>query len=199
MISLKEYNPFFMKRTYNLPDYKPKYKKRVVIEYDPLFYAIFNKIHNQDITHIDYSKINEQQEKTKLAVFIEQMKMKPKEKEGIIENLMYEKKITFKTFHALCLYYKINVLYVKDNIFIKFFNDNQNDTDYLTMDERFLFVEPIDFTNKYEINIDKPLKCESYYKIDELRKISELLHLPNEKMKKKQLYESISNVLNKYI
>jgi len=197
MISLKEYNPFFMKRTYNLPDYKPKYKKRIMIDYDPLFYAIFNKFHNQDITHIDYSKINEQQEKTKLAVFIEQMKLKPKEKDHILENLMYEKKISFKTFHALCLYYKINVLYVKDNIFIKFFNDTTRPVLY--MDERYSFVDPIDITNKYEININKPIKCESYYKVNDLKEIATLLHLPTETMKKKQLYDSITSILNKYI
>ena len=191
MISLKEYNPFFMKKNYDIQNYKPKYKKRTII-YDELFYIIFNKAHNHDITHMDYSKINEKQEKTKLAVCIEKIKLKPKEKEKIIENLLYEKKINFKTFHSLCLYYKINVLYVKDNIFI-----NMNYGDEKIYMENNRIVDPIDISAKYEVNLDKPLRCASYYKIDDLRQISTQLHLPIENIKKQQLYDSIHNVLTK--
>ena len=39
-------------------------KKRTMkidIECDKLFYAIFNKMNNYDLTHIEYNKINERQ------------------------------------------------------------------------------------------------------------------------------------------
>ena len=60
---------------------------------------------------------------------------------------------------------------------------------------RWYFV--IDISTKYEVNLDKPLRCASYYKIDDLKKISIQLHLPFENTKKQQLYDSIQNVLNK--
>ena len=193
MLSIAEYNPFFIKKTFNLPEYKPKHKRKIVIDYDPMFYAIFNKIHNYDITNVNYIRMNEKQEKIKIAVEIEKLKLKPKDKDDVIQNLMYENRINLKTLNALCMFYKINVLYIKDNIFIKM-NYGENDTLYM---ENNRIVEPIDVFTKYEVNLDKPLRCASYYKIDDLRQISTQLHLPIENIKKQQLYDSIHNVLNK--
>lgn len=188
-----EYNPYFIKNSFNLPEYKVKYKKPVVIDYDPLFYTLFNKINNHDITHIDYSNVNETQEKMKLAEKLDLMKFKNKDK--IMENLMYEKKINMKTFNALCMYYKINVLFVKDNIFFKMY---YSEGSIYTMDENYRFVETIDTTDKYEIlNIDKPFKSISSYKLEELRDISRILHLPCENLKKQLLYDSINNIFDK--
>lgn len=192
MLSIAEYNPFFIKKTFNLPEYKPKHKKKIVIDYDPLFYAIFNKIHNYDITNENYVGMNEKQEKIKIAVEIEKIKLKPKDKDDAVQNLMYENRINLKTLNALCMFYKINVLYVKDNIFI-----NMNYGDEKIYIENNRIIEPKDVSTKYEVNLDKPLRCASYYKIDDLRQISTQLHLPIENSKKQQLYDSIHNVLNK--
>jgi hypothetical protein len=111
---------------------------------------------------------------------------------------MYENRINLKTLNALCMYYKINVLYVKDNIFIKMnYGDNHMSiNDYIFMEDNRV-VDPIEISTKYEFNLDKPLICASYYKIDDLRQISKQLHLPIENIKKQQLYDSIHNVLNK--
>jgi len=218
MLSISEYNPFFIKKSLNLSDYKSKIKKRIIIEYDHLFYELFNKMHNYDLTHIDY-KTNETQEKIKLSVEIEKMnvtnmmndvinKLKNKDKDEIIQNLMYESKINLKTLNVLCLFYKINLLYVKDNIFIrmgynkdrqlimynnKFVETMSNLDDNLGNDN----INSLNHELKYEVFLDKPLRCASYYKIDELRKISMQLHLPIENIKKQQLYDSIHNVLSK--
>lgn len=224
MLSISEYNPFFIKKSFNLSDYKPKFKKRVIIEYDHLFYELFNKMHNYDLTHIDY-KTNETQEKIKLSVEIEKMnvtnmndvtnKIKNKDKDEIIQNLMYESKINLKTLNALCLFYKINLLYVKDNIFIKMgynkdiqlimYNNKFVETTAMSnLDNGNNNLDNLDNINsnlmyetKYEVFLDKPLRCASYYKIDELRKISTQLHLPIENIKKQQLYDSIHNILSK--
>jgi hypothetical protein len=213
MLSIAEYNPFFIKRTFNIPENKAKYKKKVVIDYDEIFYALFYKLHNYDHTHIN-NKINEKQEKIKLAVEIEKNikigkneKIKPKDKEGIIQNLMYDNKINLRTLNALCLFYKINLLYIKDNIFIRMcYGEKVEPIDskldsfepYLCMDtNRFVDVDMNTIEKKYEVNLDKPLRCASYYKIDDLKKISIQLHLPFENSKKQQLYDSIQNVLNK--
>jgi len=227
MLSIAEYNPFFIKRTFNIPEHKTKYKKKIVIEYDEIFYALFYKLHNYDHTHIN-NKINEKQEKIKLAVEIEKNirigkneKIKPKDKENIIQNLMYDNKINLKTLNALCLFYKINLLYIKDNIFIRMcygekvepkntldqeiLDENKSETVESTMYSNYLFMDTNRFVDadmntiekKYEVNLDKPLRCASYYKIDDLKKISIQLHLPFENTKKQQLYDSIQNVLNK--
>jgi hypothetical protein len=217
MLSISEYNPFFIKKSFNLSDYKPKFKKRVIIEYDHLFYELFNKMHNYDLTHIDY-KTNETQEKIKLSVEIEKMnvtnmndvinKIKNKDKDEIIQNLMYESKINLKTLNALCLFYKINLLYVKDNIFIKM--GCNKDRQLIMYNNKFVETmsnlennnldninSNLMYESKYEVFLDKPLRCASYYKIDELRKISTQLHLPIENIKKQQLYDSIHNILSK--
>lgn len=194
-ICIADYNPFFIKKSFNLPDYKPKEKKRIVIDYDELFYVIFNKMNKHDITHIDY-KFNEKQEKIKLAVELEKNKMKPKDKDDMIQNLMYENKINLKTLNGLCMIYKINLLYIKDNTFITMYHDNKNDTKYY-MVNNIIVDEPVDMSTKYNVSLDKPLRCASYYKIDDLRLISSQLHLPIENIKKQQLYDSIHNVLSK--
>jgi len=241
MLSIAEYKPFFIKNTFNIPDNKPKYKKKNVIEYDPIFYAFFYELNNYDITHINFTSINyktnEKQEKIKIAVEIEKMgkeKIKPKDKDDIIQNIMYDTRINLKTLNALCLFYKINLLYIKDNIFIKMCygekikeqkletetktetgavsgsgtetktetvsdkGSESFDSNYLVMDtNRFVDLDLNSINSKYEVNLDKPLRCASYYKIDDLKKISLQLHLPFEHIKKQQLYASIQNVLNK--
>ena len=206
MLSIAEYNPFFIKKSFNLPDYNSeKIKKRKIrkpiVEEDSMFCALINKIYNHDIAHIDY-KFNEKQEKVKIATEIEKLKLKPKLKEEIELNLMYEKNINLKTLNVLCMFYKINLLYVKDNIFIKMFYNQPNkdsNMDIIYMNHKTIEPKEIDITSKYEVNLDKPLRCASYYKIDDLRKISEQLHLPTENIKKQQLYDSIHNILDKMI
>jgi len=213
MFCISDYNQFFIKRIFNLPEVKldikndsnnKKNKKRTMkidIECDKLFYAIFNKMNSYDVTHIEYNKINERQEKIKMAENIEKLDIKPKNKEKIIENLMYDNNINMKTFNILCMFYKINVLFIKDNTFVKMF---YSDSSILTMNENYYFLDTtndtnnnIDITNKYEINLDKPIKCISYYKLNELKEISKQLHLPYENFKKQQLYDSIVNIINK--
>jgi hypothetical protein len=189
MLNIGEYNPFFIKKSFNLPEYKQKRKKRIIVDYDPLFIVLFNKINNYDDTTM--YQLNEKQEKIKIAVEIEKLKIKPKDKEEIIQNLMYENKITLKTLNAICMLYKINLLYVKDNIFIRMC---YNETVPLCLSTTFIEFNE-DIYKKYEVDLDKPLRCASYYKIDDLRQISLQLHLPIENIKKQQLYDSIHNVL----
>jgi hypothetical protein len=199
MLSIAEYNPFFIKKTFDLPEYKPKPKKKIIVDRDDMFYELFNKIHNHDIAHIDYV-FNEKQEKVKIAMEIHKLKLKPKIKDEVELNLIYGTKIDLKTLNVLCIFYKINLLYVKDNIFIKmFYNDKPYGTNDILYMNKTIQTTPIDVTSKYEVNLEKPLRCASYYKIDELRQISTQLHLPTENIKKQQLYDSIHNILDKMI
>jgi hypothetical protein len=100
MLCIADYNQFFIKKSFNLSEYKPRYIKKVIIDYDPIFYALFYKMNNYDITHINH-RINEKQEKIKLSVEIEKMDIKPKDKDNIIQNLMYESRINLKTLNTL--------------------------------------------------------------------------------------------------
>ena len=216
MVSISDYNPFFIKKSFNLPEYKPKEKKRIVIDYDNLFYELFNKINKYDITNIKCNdKFNEKQEKIKIAVEIEKLKIKNKDKELIIQNLMYENKINLKTLNALCIFYKINLIYVKDNIYITMYN-TQIDAEikpfyescekpqlitnqYYMVNDKIVDTDlhSLNLNKKHNVNLDKPLRCISYYKLEDLRLISDQLHLPTENIKKQQLYDSIQNVLTK--
>jgi hypothetical protein len=135
---------------------------------------------------------------------IHKLKLKPKLKDEVELNLIYGTKIDLKTLNVLCMFYKINLLYVKDNIFIKMFYKqpitvSNIDMDIIYMNNKTIESKEIDITSKYEVNLDKPLRCASYYKVDDLKIISTQLHLPIENIKKQQLYDSIYNVLDKLI
>jgi hypothetical protein len=76
---------------------------------------------------------------------------------------------------------------------------NQTNHDIIYMNNKTIESNKIDISSKYEVNLDKPLRCASYYKVDDLKIISTQLHLPIENIKKQQLYDSIYNVLDKLI
>ena len=50
MLKIHEYSNFFIKRSFNLPQYKYKKIKRIVEKRDNLFYEFFHKINNIDIS-----------------------------------------------------------------------------------------------------------------------------------------------------
>ena len=78
MINIKDYAPFFINRSFNLPPKQIKKKVKKVKIYDYLFYEIFHKINNIDeITNIN--RYNEIYEKTKLSELINNIKIKKKD------------------------------------------------------------------------------------------------------------------------
>jgi hypothetical protein len=103
---IRDYAPFFIKRCFDIPDYKKKKPKKMVVLNDYLFYSFFYKINNLDITCID--KYNERQEKVQLAEKIDKMKFK--NKDFIMNNLLYDKTIHLMTLHILCIHYIIYVM-----------------------------------------------------------------------------------------
>jgi hypothetical protein len=194
MLSISDYSKFFMKRTFELPKYKQKKLKKKEEPYDYLFYEIYRKINNLD--YISFNTYNEKQVKTKLAEEINKLKIK--KKDFIMNNLMYDFNIHLITLNAICVYYKINLLFVKDQIYIKMFHNE--DSPILVMDNNFKFLdynESIYDTHYEIINLEKPMNCMSYYKLDELIQIAIKLQLNYEKIKKQILYDSIYNNLVK--
>jgi hypothetical protein len=194
MLSVSDYSKFFMKRTFDLPKYKQKKIKKKEEPYDYLFYEIYRKINNLD--YISFNTYNEKQVKTKLAEEINKLKIK--KKDFIMDNLLYDFNIHLITLNAICVYYKINLIFVKDQIYIKMLHNE--DSPILVMDNNFKFLDYTDsiYDTHYEIiNLEKPMNCISYYKLDELIQIAIKLHLNYEKIKKQILYDSIYNNLVK--
>ena len=192
MLNIKDYSNLFMKRTFDLPKYKRKKIKKKEEPYDYLFYEIYRKINNLD--YISFTTYNEKQVKTKMAEEINKLKIK--KKDFIMDNLLYDFNIHLITLNAICMYYKINLIFVKDQIYIKMFHNE--DSPILVMDNNFKFLDYTEsiYNTHYEIiNLEKPMNCMSYYKLDELIQIAIKLHLNHEKIKKQILYDSIYNNL----
>ena len=191
MISISEYSPFFIKKTFNLPMYKLKKKQKIIHKYDYLFYEIYHKINNIDIT--SFTHYDEYQEKIKLSEKINNLKIK--NKEYILNNLMYEKNINLITLNAIAKCYDINLIYLHDNIYIKMCYNNKP---FIVINNEYKFIDKSDFNELYEIiNLEKPLNSVSYYKLNELITFAIKLKLPHEKIKKIDLYNSIYNYLVK--
>ena len=195
MLRINEYSNFFIKKSFNLPQYKYKKSKKIVEKRDNLFYEIFHKINNTDISSYTYKQYNELQEKTKISEGINNLKIK--NKEYILNNLMYEPNISLITLNAICKYYKINLIYVNDNICVKMCYDD-NLPMIINNENKFLNMSMDEINDKYEIiNLEKPLNSVSYYKLNELVEYAHKLKLPYEKIKKTDLYNSIYNYLVK--
>ena len=193
MLNISDYSNFFMKRSFDLPKYKQKKLKKKEEPYDYLFYEIYRKINNLD--YISFNTYNEKQVKMKMAEEINKLKIK--KKDFIINNLMYDFNISLITLNAICMFYKINLIFTKEQIYIKMFH---NDGPILVMDDNFKFLDYNEsiYNTHYEIiNLEKPMNCVSYYKVDDLIQIAIKLHLNYDKIKKQILYDSIYNNLVK--
>ena len=195
MINIEEYSQFFIKRNFNLPSYKLKKIKKKIVNHDYLFYEIYHKIYNIDST--SYKVYNELSEKILLSEKINTFKIK--NKEYILNNLMYEPHINLITLNAIAKCYEINLIYLNDNIYIKMCHNIDGPLFVITNDNIFIEKSLNDIeTSYYEItNLEKPLNSASYYKLNELITFAIKLKLPHEKIKKIDLYNSIYNYLVK--
>jgi len=197
MIQIREYKPFFIKNSFNLMGIKKHKKVKKIEKKDELFHLFFHKINNLDETNITINNYNEQQEKMNLATAIDKIKMKPKIKDYIINNLMFDKQINLIVLNALCIHYKINMYYIKDNVYVNMCNFP--DENIMVMNNNmFVSFNKNTFDNLYEIiNLEKPMYCQSYYKLNDLIIIASKIQMPYEKIKKQDLYDSIHNYLVK--
>jgi len=188
---IEDYAPFFMKRVYDVPAYKKKKEKKKLVLNDYLFYSFFYKINNLDITSFD--KYNEKQEKVKLAEKLDKMKFK--NKDFIMNNLLYDKTIHLMTLNILCIHYKVSLIYIVQNAYYKM---NVTDENILFMNSKYEFI-PFDVAqleSYYEITqLDKPLYSLTYYTVPDLIEICNRLNLPHDNMKKQNIYNNIRSYL----
>jgi hypothetical protein len=197
MIQIREYKPHFIKNSFNLIGIKKQKKVKQIVKKDELFHLFFHKINNLDETNITVHNYNEQQEKMNIATSIDKLKMKPKIKEYILNNLMFESHINLIVLNAMCIHYKINLYYIKENVYVNMCNFPEENIMVMN-NNMFLLFNKNTFDNLYEItNLEKPLYSLSHYKLNDLINIASKIQLPYEKIKKQDLYDSIHNYLVK--
>jgi len=187
---IASFSPYFMKSSFDIPD--PKIRKKRKKTPPSLFTQFYKRANEIDRSHIDDQFFQEWNERARLAEKIESLKFKQKEK--IINNLVYEKELMLETLSILCSFYKVNLIYVKGRTIVKMIN---SDKPVWFMNEWNQFTEQMDIDSYLEITLEKPLRAVSYYKLAELQEMSTRLLLPIEKYKKQELYDSIKQVLVK--
>ena len=128
----------------------------------------------------------------KLAEQIDKMKFK--NKDFIMNNLLYDKTIHLMTLNILCIYYKVSLIFIVQNAYYKMNVTEQP----LFMNSKYEFIE-FDITKLdtyYEITLlDKPLYSLTYYTVPDLIDICNRLNLPHDNMKKQNIYNNIRSYL----
>ena len=205
--NMKNYNK--KNEKYNIKDNNFKEKMEYYIPYsnDRLFWC-FYKIINEFWDENENFRI----EKEFKIECIEKLRknkndLKPhKLTLSTIENdLLNERKISLKTLIALCILYKINLIYTFDNKYYELNNDTLDNTNNIYLisnvnnkDSLSLMKKDLDYyrNNYYCIeNINRPLKAISGYTIKELELMAKKLQIMEADIKnknKKDLYQKIS-------
>jgi hypothetical protein len=185
---IASFSPYFMKSSFDIPTTKHKKKKKRTPP--SLFTHFYKRVNQIDRTQIEDTTYNEWNERTLLAEKLEHLKFKQKER--IINNLVYDKELFLETLSVLCMYYKVNVYYIRGRTFVKMV---YSDKPIWFMNDTNQFIDEIDTEHYLEVSLEKPLKAVSGYTLAQLRDMSVKLLLPTEKYKKQELYNSIKQLL----
>ena len=194
-----------------------------------IFYKIINNFNDSDLEHINSFKIMKEfkincVEKLKNQKNI--LKDFKIQKSTVEDDLTNNEKISFKTFHALCVLHLVNVILIRDNNTYCVLCSN-NDEKVINLQNYKLLkitnvkmssqfnnfdIELVNSTTEEELqkilksyyaieNIEKPLKAFSNYKLDDLVSIAEKLNITiyDETSKKKKKQELYENILQKLI
>jgi hypothetical protein len=209
-----------------LPIKETKIKKRFVPRKNDtlfwIFYIIMNGFAEYELIGTNDFEI-EQTEKYKYIDFLRKEDCKQllkqykitKIKEDIENELGHTSRISHKTFFALCVCYKLNIIFIYRKRCFQIYCGKPEDPIHVVHQYdppienphgRFKYAYEIDpLVEKYKSNeyfhwenIDKPLRCISYYKVKDLLDICILLKLKEEDYKqlnKPELYELILRVI----
>jgi hypothetical protein len=181
-----------MKSSFDIPNPPLKKPKKYIIVQDNLFFALYSKKNN--LNNFDLVEYNDVNEKIKIAEHLEKMKFKNKEE--IINNLVYDKIIHLDTFNMLCVFYNLNVILLKERTYVRM-KHGDDKTEFLYMNDKGQYLEKSPDTDKLlEINLEKPLRTVSFYKLGDLQEMASKLNIDIEKRKKQELYDSIKMVLS---
>lgn len=192
MLKISDYSNQMMKSSFDIPNPILKKNKKYIIIQDNLFFALYSKKNN--LNNFDMAEYNDVNEKIKIAEKLEKMKFK--NKEDIVNNLVYDKTINLDTFNVICLFYKLNIIFIKNRTYVKM-KYSEDDTSFLYINDKGQYLETEQDVDKLlEVNMEKPLRAVSFYKLGELQEMATKLNIDTEKKKKQELYDSIKMVLS---
>ena len=194
-----------------------------------IFYKIINNLNDVDLEHINSFKVMKEFKINSVEKIKNQKNILKdfKIQKGLVEDdLTNNEKISFKTFHALCVLYLVNVLLIRDNNTYCVLCTNNDEKVINLQNYKLLKISNVKMSpgfNNFDIelsntlteeelqkilnsyynieNIDKPLKAFSSYKLDDLVNIAEKLsiNIYDEHSKKKKKQELYENILQKLI
>lgn len=181
---------------------KKKFKKTVKNDdFDHLFFNLLNILKHPKLD----SFYNRNIEKgIKLNICQELDSIKFSKKEALCETLSYSDTIDLATFNMLCFHFKINVIYLCENVYFKMCHNNELSNFYILNQNKELRgikedkIEGL-LTNKYEItNITKPINSMTYYKLNDIINLYHDLGFKTsiENMKKKEYYDNCKSYLH---
>lgn len=186
LLIISDYSNHMIKSSFDIPDPVLKKPKKYIILQDNLFFSLYSK-KNKGFSFV----YNEKNEKIKLAESLEKIKFKNKEE--IMNNLVYDKLINLNTFNSIVMFYKLNVIFIRKCTYVKM---NYGEGDFLYMNDQGSLESAQDVSGFLEVNLEKPLRTVSFYKLSDLQEISTKLSIDIEKRKKQELYDSIKMVLS---
>ena len=195
-----------------------------------IFYKIINNLNDTDLEHINSFKIMKE---FKIAS-VEKLKNQKNilkdfkiQKSAVEDDLTNNEKISFRTFHALCVLYLVNVIVIRDNNTYCVLCTNDDEKVINLQNYKLLKISNVKMSsqfNNFDIelannsiteeelqkilksyyvieNIEKPLKAFSNYKLDDLVSIAEKLsiNIYDEHAKKKKKQELYENIIQKLI
>ena len=174
---------------YGYVDYNMVGSKSYTIEMD-LKVALVDKIKNSKPIFKDY---------------------KLKKIDEVSSSLLSTPEIDFKTFEILCILYKINFIFIKDNMYHKIISEDTEDIYIIHYVNGMYGCEKIHTSelenyekNRYRVEYyEKPIGAVGSFKSDELVDIANQLDISltddnNKKLKKNELYNYIAIKLNSF-
>ena len=195
-----------------------------------IFYKIINNLNDADLEHINSFKIMKEFKINSVEKLKNQKNILKdfKIQKGLVEDdLTNNEKISFKTFHGLCVLYLVNVLLIRDNNTYCVLCTNNDEKVINLQNYKLLKISNVKMSvgfNNFDIelvnnsfteedlqqilksyyaieNIEKPLKAFSNYKLDDLVNIAEKLSITlyDENAKKKKKQELYENIIQKLI
>jgi hypothetical protein len=198
MLKISEFAPYFSKKGFDIKTDKNSYSKKKDNHHqkDELFYNFYTNIKMIENIHDALNGFNERDEKIKLAEKLEQMKFKNKDE--IMNNLIYDKKIKLFTLDIICKLMNVHVIYIYDNLFVKM---KYNETKPIIIDNKANILENFDLDKlekMYEVHLEKPIKAVSSYKLAELKDFAEKINISTDKLKKQDIYNEIKTYLSSH-
>jgi hypothetical protein len=195
-----------------------------------IFYKIINNFNDTDLEHINSFKIMKEFKINSVEKFKNQkniLKDFKIQKSAVEDDLTNNEKISFKTFHALCVLYLVNVILIRDNNTYCVLCTNNDEKVINLQNYKLLKITNVKMSsqfNDFDIelvnnstteeelqkilksyyaieNLEKPLKAFSNYKLDDLVSLAEKLNINiyDEHTKKKKKQELYENILQKLI